>query len=186
MYGKMQESWLTEIIPFTWTSLIWGQCIVFHILSSLGATGWVVIHTYFSPSSVPLGFTSWHWRAVTTADCDILVYWYGRNILFLKKVALALGGKRARKRPEQWWHFFLGTWRWLIMDPTFLSSSCLPPSWLLSACLHPPLDPAFLEFKSAALHASEPLYSLTLGFAYLHTFNKCCIWTVNLPYLIRQ
>ena len=34
MYGKIQESELTEIIPFIYTSAIWGQYHVFHILSS--------------------------------------------------------------------------------------------------------------------------------------------------------
>ena len=38
MYGKMQESVLTEIIPFICTPAIWGPVsCVFHILSLLGA-----------------------------------------------------------------------------------------------------------------------------------------------------
>ena len=35
MYGKMQESGLTEIIPLIWTSGIWGRYPVFLILSLL-------------------------------------------------------------------------------------------------------------------------------------------------------
>ena len=38
MYGKMQESILTEIIPFTCTPAIWGPVsCAFHIPSFLGA-----------------------------------------------------------------------------------------------------------------------------------------------------
>ena len=242
-------------------------------LYEVAAVWWVVDHKYFSPSWVPLGLTSWHWKAVTTADCDIFVYWYGGKYFISQKIDLDLGGKRARERLEWWWqHFILGTpwtaacqaslsitnswgllklmsfesvmtsnhlilccplllsssifpsirvfsnesaltirwpkywsfsfnispfnehsglilepsWSWFIMYPTFLSSSWFPPpSWLLSACLYPPPDLAFLEFKSAALFAlGANFYCLTLGFAYLHTFNKCCIWTTTLPYLM--
>ena len=171
-----------SILCFSHPELPWGSSY------GVAAVWWVVDHKYFSSSWVPLGFTSWHWRAVTTADCDIFVYWYGEKYFISQKIDLALGGKRARERPEQrWQHFILGTWSWLIMDPTFLSSSwLLPTSWLLSACLHPRPDPAFLEFKSAALLALGAPYCLILGFAYLHTFNKCCIWTAFLPCLIRQ
>ena len=37
MYGKMQESELTEIIPLICTSALWGQCPVFLVLSFLRA-----------------------------------------------------------------------------------------------------------------------------------------------------
>ena len=35
MYGKTQESGLTEIIPLIGTSTVWGQYLCFHILSLL-------------------------------------------------------------------------------------------------------------------------------------------------------
>ena len=44
MYGKMQESGLTEIIPLICTSAIWGQYPVFHILSFLRAHGREWLH----------------------------------------------------------------------------------------------------------------------------------------------
>ena len=65
MYGKMQESGLTEIIPWIFTSVIWGQYPV----------SW---HPEF-PQGSP----------APSDDGDILVYWYGRkyfiswNISFL-------------------------------------------------------------------------------------------------------
>ena len=64
MYGKMQESELTEIIPLICTSAIWGQCPVFHILSFLRAhrrellqSGGCLREVFF-PSWVPSGLTS--------------------------------------------------------------------------------------------------------------------------------
>ena len=35
LYGKMQESGLTEIIPLICTSVIWGYCCVLPMLSPL-------------------------------------------------------------------------------------------------------------------------------------------------------
>ena len=85
MYGKMQESGLTEIILLIYTSAIWGQCLVFSSWVSSGLTRgsgcspvaarWQV----FFPSGVSSGLTSSHWRSVIADDCDILVYWYGRK-----------------------------------------------------------------------------------------------------------
>ena len=81
MYGKMQESGLTEIIPLICTSAIWGQCPVFPHPEfpqgcSLMAAGWQV----FFPSWVPSGLTSSQSVEATTADgCGILcsLIWQG-------------------------------------------------------------------------------------------------------------
>ena len=71
----------------------------FHILSFLGAhcREWLAVRwllllllshfscvrlcdsKYSSPSWVPLGLTSSHWRAAVPDDCDIIVYWHGRE-----------------------------------------------------------------------------------------------------------
>ena len=85
MYGKIQESGLTEI-HFVCMSAILGQYpLFFHILSSLGAhrrewlqSWWLSDHRY-SSSWVHLGLASSHWRAEIANDCDILVYWQGRK-----------------------------------------------------------------------------------------------------------
>ena len=60
MYGKMQESGLTEIIPFIYISTIWGPYpVFFHILSSsvltlgsscsLMAAQWQILFSFLGP-----------------------------------------------------------------------------------------------------------------------------------------
>ena len=81
MYGKMQESGLTEIILsyapqlsgadvlFSHPELLWGS------LSQGVAAIWWLLDSRHSPSWVPLELTGSFWRAVTIDDGDILVYW---------------------------------------------------------------------------------------------------------------
>ena len=57
----MQDSGLTEIIPFIWLSAIWGQ-------SYMG-----VVDGSFLGSGIHI------WRARTPDGCDILVYWYSKK-----------------------------------------------------------------------------------------------------------
>ena len=54
MYRKMQESGLTEIIPFIRTSAIWGQ------------------YPVFSYPEFPQGSPTHHWWAAIPDDCGIL------------------------------------------------------------------------------------------------------------------
>ena len=153
MYGKMQESGLTEIIPFICISAIWGQYpVLFDIWSFLTiGSDWGLMLLHLRCSSwVPSGLTSSHsvtsvqfshsvmpdsatpWTAARQAslsitsswsllklmfiefvmpsshlilchplllppsvlegctviadDCDILVYWYGRNNPFISHI----------------------------------------------------------------------------------------------------
>ena len=84
MYGKMQESRFTEIIPFTCASALRPSILVCVLTSSeltvwsgcsLMAARWQL----FFPSWVPSGLTGSHRGAATADDCDILVYWYGKK-----------------------------------------------------------------------------------------------------------
>ena len=64
-----------------------GPVSCFHILSSSEITvgngcSLILLDRRYSPSWVPLRFTWWYWRAAIADDCDILVYWYGRNYSF--------------------------------------------------------------------------------------------------------
>ena len=87
MNGKVQESGLTEIIPFICISANWGPyAVFFYILSSPGAhcREWLQSMTgiLFLPK-VPLRLTSSHWRAAIADDCDILFTDIVGNISFL-------------------------------------------------------------------------------------------------------
>ena len=73
MYGKMQESELTEIIPSICMSAIRASILCFlHPEVSWGSPQGVAGHRY--SFRVPLGLTSSHWRALIADDCDSLVY----------------------------------------------------------------------------------------------------------------
>ena len=81
----MQESGLTEIISFTCISAIWGQFpAVTSVLSKGGgcspmAAGSQVLFSFL----VFLGLRNSHLEGRNQDDCDILVYWHGRNTPFL-------------------------------------------------------------------------------------------------------
>ena len=81
----MQESGLTEVIPFTCTSAVWGHCPLFSPLSSSGLTVgsgcslMANIGQVFFPSWVPSGATSSPSTvAAITDDCDnlCLLIWH--------------------------------------------------------------------------------------------------------------
>ena len=85
MYGKMQESGLTEIIPFTGTSAIWGQFPVFsHPESPQGAPlgGWLMAWWWAScfhpefPQGSPSGW-------LYCDGCSILCLLIWRAIFFI-------------------------------------------------------------------------------------------------------
>ena len=88
MYGKMQESGLTEIIPCLYISAIWGQYTAgfSHSLtpppepqcSSYGVEAVIGI----APPGCPWGSEIHIWRARIPGDCDILAFWYGRKYSF--------------------------------------------------------------------------------------------------------
>ena len=82
----MQESGLTEIIPFLCTSAIWGQYLVLFTswvpqCSAWGvaAIWWPLCLRYFSLSWVPLGLRNSHLETGNPDDCDILADWHGRK-----------------------------------------------------------------------------------------------------------
>ena len=82
----MQESGLTEIIPFISISAMGRISCIFDILSSawcslyiVAAVWWLLGCRYSSPSWVPFRLTSSHWRAAIADDSDILVCWCGRK-----------------------------------------------------------------------------------------------------------
>ena len=76
MKGKMKESGLTEIISLIWPP-IWGQYPVFWGSDcSLMAAKWQL---FFSFLSILRHTSSPFMVAAITDDCDILVYWYGRE-----------------------------------------------------------------------------------------------------------
>ena len=62
MYGKMQESGLTEIIPFICTSAIWASILCFPqcSLQGVAAASWLPDHSYYFPSWLPLGLRNSH------------------------------------------------------------------------------------------------------------------------------
>ena len=84
MYGKMQESELTEVIPLMCTSAIWGQYPVFSYREfpqgspkGVAAVCWLLDGRY-SSLPVPSGLTSSPW-AVSAVLMTVasFVYWYG-------------------------------------------------------------------------------------------------------------
>ena len=76
VYGKMQESGLTEITAFRCISVIWGPYPVFSNPEFLRAPCRqrlpLMSARYSSPSWVP-------WKAGIADDCDIFAYWCGRK-----------------------------------------------------------------------------------------------------------
>ena len=86
MYGKMQESGVTEITPFICISAIWGQFPVFlcfflqleflsaHHREWLQPDGCHIGQVLFSFLIVPRAQKFTFLRAGITDDCDILVY----------------------------------------------------------------------------------------------------------------
>ena len=81
MYGKMQESGLTEISFDMHLSYLGPVLSVFLLLNFLGVHCREWLHfdgNYSSPPQVPSRLSS-PWRAAVGDDCDILVYWYGRK-----------------------------------------------------------------------------------------------------------
>ena len=82
----MQESGLTEIIPFLCTSAIWGQYLVLFTswvpqcsVWGVAAIWWPLCLRYFSLSWVPLGLRNSHLETGNPDDCDILADWHGRK-----------------------------------------------------------------------------------------------------------
>ena len=88
MYGKMQGSRFTEIIPFIGTSAIKQvSCVLTSRASSpwgspegVATVWWLLAGRESSPSGVSWGLTGSQKRAAVGKDCDILAYWYGRKI----------------------------------------------------------------------------------------------------------
>ena len=82
MYGKMQESELTEIIPLICTSALSGQCPVFHILSflrahlrELAAVWWLLEGRYSFLLESPQGSPVHHpWDGAIADGCNVFVY----------------------------------------------------------------------------------------------------------------
>ena len=83
VYGKMQESGLTEIMTLLCAPAIWGQYPVFsHPEFPQGspygmAAVWCLLDSRCFLSWASSGLTSSGWKAiiVDSDDCDILVYW---------------------------------------------------------------------------------------------------------------
>ena len=93
MYGKMQESGLTEIISFLCISPIGSQYLVFiHILSfseftigsgcSLMAVGSLVLFSFLGL----LRAQNFTWKAAIADHCDILVCQFGKKVLHFSLV----------------------------------------------------------------------------------------------------
>ena len=98
LYGKIQESRLTESIPLLCTSGIWASILYFHVLSPLRAHRWEWLQAMaarwqvFSPSWVPSGLTIpgrcicwWQWPPLLT-DVRVLDFFLSTNDIsnFLK------------------------------------------------------------------------------------------------------
>ena len=62
--------------PKSWTCVSWVSCTGRQILYHCTVRE---AQRYFSPSWVPLRFSSSHWRAANPDDCAILACWYGRK-----------------------------------------------------------------------------------------------------------
>ena len=82
----MQESGLTEIVPFICISAMGPISCIFDILSSPWCSLYIVAAVWrllgfrhSSPSWMPFRLTSPHWRAAIADDSDILFCWCGRK-----------------------------------------------------------------------------------------------------------
>ena len=75
MYGKMQKSGLTEIIPLTCTSAIWGQYLVFsHPESPQGAS--LGVAAAVDCLMVGILFLAWVPAGLTVMDnCNVMAWW---------------------------------------------------------------------------------------------------------------
>ena len=95
MYGKMQESGLTEIIPLICTSAIWGQYPDTSWVSSGLTQGvaavWCLLDGRHSFQPWVSSADGSRWRAAIVDDCDILCLLIWQEIFHFSYVTTALG-----------------------------------------------------------------------------------------------
>ena len=91
----MHLNYGASILCFSHPELTWGS-----LYGVTAAVRWLQIA--FSPSWVPLGLTSSHWRAAVPDDCDILFYWHGREYSISQPQCCVS------------WGYFLPGWIWGI------------------------------------------------------------------------
>ena len=132
----MQESGLTEIIPFICISAILVQHLVcFLVLNSLGAhlLEWLQSDGWYSfPSWVPLGLTSSHWGVALLMTVTSLFIDTAGNTSFLSDKILTFSAFCWPGSP----HVDACSWAWAgeaaaVLSPPYWFSSCFP--WQLQS-----------------------------------------------------